>query len=427
VIRFLAATVALLGIVVGCGGQKPSADQAPTKVFELADYPFERAGWIGTGSSIREIDPDTLQPRTRKGLRLGGYSGPLVFSPDRSKAAFGINFGELVVVDLREMRLIDRLRLGTHDLIVRPVGWPRPDLLFALGCNDMGKYGCGDNRLLLIDPTGPRQVASFDLGGSAEARYDAASRRSVIFVSPGRIRPARLLIAEPTGAVREVELTRILVGTSDRRFGPHLRSAAFALEGGRAIVIGTRGVIAEVPLSSRMVRYHRVPELSGSRVNLGRVRSEAWTGTVNPMSDERVLATRFWPRSFLVTSARSKLGHRGTTVRRSAHTWLLDTATWSARQWRGGYVKRAADVVITSKSAQPYRGPTTLLAHDRSGAIRYRLTFPGPVTYSTYGNRLYVGRIDGRKTSVYDARTGRLLHRMRPTDVEPAFSWTPPD
>jgi hypothetical protein len=423
----LALAIALAGIAAGCGGQTPSQDQPRTKVFELATYPLDREGWIGTGSSIREIDPDKLQPLTRRGLRLGGNAEGLVFSPGRNEAALGIDFGELVFVDLGKMELRARLRLGSPDWLVRPIGWPRPDLLYALGCNYVGKYGCVDNRLLLIDPTVPRQVASLDLEGWAQVKYDVPSRTSVIFVSPDRVQPAHLLIAEANGAIHDVKLARILVGSDGGRFWPHARSAAFVLEPGRAIVIGTRGAIAEVALRSRRVRYHRAPELSISRVNLRRVPSEAWTGTMNPSSYEDILAVKAWPGRYLATASRSKLGNRGESVRRSARTLLLDTGTWSTQPWRHGYSERAADVLIVSRSAKAYQGPTTILAYERPGAIRYRLHFRGPVTYSTYGDRLYVGRINGRKTTIFDARTGRLLHRVKPTDVHPAFSWTPPE
>ena len=422
----LVAALALAALASGCGEQRSSADQPATKSFELAEYPFEREGYYGIGSSIREIDPDRLEPLTRRGLRLGGYANQFVVSPDRTEAAFGVDFGELVLVDLAKLTLRDRLRLGKPDLVVRPVGWPRPDLLFTLGCTDMGKHGCYYNRLLLIDPTVPRQVASFDLGGGAEGRYDPLTPTSAIFVAPRRIEPARLLIAESTGAIHTVELTRILVGDAKRRFGPHYRSADFVLERGRAIVLGSRGLIAEVSLRSRRVRYHRVPELSVSRVSVRRAPSERCCGTMNPFSDETILADRAWPGTFLVTSARSRLVNPG-SVRSSTRTWLLDTRTWNTTRWAAGHAQRGADLLIVSRTAKPYRGPTTILAYERSGAVRYRLRFPELVTYSTYRDRLYVGGSDGRKTRIFDARTGRLLHRVPPTDVDPAFSWTPPE
>jgi hypothetical protein len=427
VIRLLAATIVLLGIAVGCGGHEPGADPPRTKVFELANYPLERLGYIGIGSSLREIDPDTLQPRTRRGLRLGGYFDQFVLSPDRGEAAFGINFGELVFVDLAELHVRDRLKLGDVDWLVRPIGWPRPDLLYALGCHDQGKYGCPDTRLLLIDPTTPRQLAAIDLGGSAEGTYDRARRTSVILVTPHRVSPARLLIAEPTGVVHGIELTRILVGETKRRLLPHSRLAAFFVEGGRAIVIGSRGLVAEVSLRSHRVRYHRVADLAVDDETLARAPARRWMGTVNPMSSERVYLRKAWPGTALVWSSASRLGNGGETVREATVRRLLDIRDWSTRR---PFPYRSAEpagvVLIAARSAEPYRGPMTLLAYERSGAVRYRLRFPRPVTYSTYGNRLYVGRIDGRKTSVYDARTGNLLHRMPPTEVEPAFTWIPP-
>src|SRR2546423_848496 len=82
VMRWLALAGVLAGIAVGCGGNSPGAHRPTTKVFELADYPFEREGYLGTGSSIREIEPDTLEPVTRRGLRLGAYVNRFTFSPD---------------------------------------------------------------------------------------------------------------------------------------------------------------------------------------------------------------------------------------------------------------------------------------------------------------------------------------------------------
>lgn len=427
VLRRLVAVVASVGIAAGCGGHAPSAEEPAAKVFELAIYPLERQGYVGTGSSLREIDPDTLQPRTRRGLRLGGHAQRFVVSSDREEAAFGIDFGELVFVDLGDMKLRHRLRLGDVDWLVRPIGWPRRDLLFGLGCSYLGKFGCSDNRLLLIDPRTPQQLASIDLGGTADGTYDRPTRTSVIFVTPDRLGPAELLIAEPSGAVHKLELTRILVGTSKRRFGPHSRTAAFFVAGGRVIAVGSRGVIADVSLRSRRVRYHRIADLAVDDAALARAPAERWMGTMYPNSSEDVYVRKAWPGTALVWSSASQLGARGGTVRRATVRRILDTDDWSTRNLPSQYVEPAGALLIAAKSAEAYRGPSTLLAYERSGAIRYRLTFPGPVTYSSYGNRLYVGRIDGRKTRIYDARTGRLLHRVRPTEVEPAFSWIPPE
>jgi hypothetical protein len=423
--RCLAVAIALVGIAVGCSGDRPSDERPQKKVFELTMYPLDREGWVGTGSSIRQIDPDTLEPVTRHGLRLGGYSERPALSPDREQAVFSTDFGELVFVDLPKMEVRERLSLGSHDLVVAPIGWPRKDLLYALVCTALGGKTCGLNRLLLVDPTGPKQVAAIDLNGGASGRYDWTSRRAVILVSPKSVKPARLLVAEPSGSIHEVELSRILVGTKQRRFGPHMVSAALVVGGGRAIVLGTRGLIADVSLKSRRVRYHRIPQLSTTRVDMRGAVSERWGGTVSPTSDETVFAKIAWPGTLLVLSARSVLSQQGQRVRRSNRTHLLDTQTWISRQAPSSYMLRAADVLITSRG-RAYRDPRTILAYERSGAVRYRLRLRGLMTYSTYGDRLYVGRINGRKTRIYDARTGRLLHRRSPTEVEPAFTWTPP-
>ena len=129
--------------------------------------------------------------RPEPGLRLGGYTERWVFSPDRREAAFGLEFGELVIVDLPKMELRARLRLGNPDVIVRPIGWPRPDLLFALVCRDAGKYGCSDNRLLLIDPKGPVSTrASSSTAAQTAPSTNALANRSSSWLPKGSILPA---------------------------------------------------------------------------------------------------------------------------------------------------------------------------------------------------------------------------------------------
>jgi hypothetical protein len=175
------------------------------------------------------------------------------------------------------------------------------------------------------------------------------------------------------------------------------------------------------------VRYHRVADLAVDAATLMHAPSRRWMGTMNPNSSEDVYLRRAWPGTALVWSTASRLGNRGETVRMATVRRLLDIRDWSTRTFPYQSAEPAAAVLIAAKSAEPYRGPTTLLAYERSGAIRYRLRFPAPVTYSTFGNRLYVGGIDGRTTRIFDARTGRLLHRRSPTEIQPAFTWTPLD
>lgn len=191
-------------------------------------------------------------------------------------------------------------------------------------------------------------------------------------------------------------------------------------------MIGSRGLAAEVSLRSHRMRYHRVADLAVDAHTLSHAPSRRWMGTMNPNSSEDVYVRKAWPGTALVWSTASRLGNRGETVRTATVRRLLDIRDWSTQDFSQQSAEPAGRLLITTKSAEPYRGPTTLLAYERSGAIRYRLRFPGPVTYSTFGNRLYVGRINGLKTMVYDARTGRLHRRITPTAVEPAFTWVPP-
>jgi hypothetical protein len=327
-----------------------------------------------------------------------------------------------VLVDLGRMELRARLQLASVDWDVQPVAWPRPDLLVALGCLDAGKYGCIRNRLFLVDPTRLRRRASLDLDGPSVGAYDGGSGRSVVLVTrPVQgLRPARLVVVERDGRVREVDLDRIVVGVDQRpRLGPDFRSAGLALDRGRAIVAGARSPVAEVSLPTLRVRYHRVAGLD-ARPRLGAAR--AWTGTVAPQTlHERSLA-RVWPSVLAVTGGASTLERRGRGIvvrYAEPRIRLLDTRTWSTRELpRAAEGRRVGRLFVVSR-------PSGLVAYERSGAVRYRIRLRS-FTWSAFGDRIYVGGIDGRKTRVLDGRTGRLLRRVRPTEVEPAFRWTPP-
>jgi hypothetical protein len=327
-----------------------------------------------------------------------------------------------VLVDLGRMKLRARLQPASVEWDVRPVAWPRPDLLVALGCLDAGKYGCIRNRLFLFDPTRLRGRASLDLEGPSVAGYDRGSGRSVVLVTRPiqGLRPARLVVVERDGHVREVDLDRIVVGVDHRPpLGPDFRSAGLALDRGRAIVAGSRGPVAEVSLRTLRVRYHRVAALDAPP-RLGPAR--AWTGTVAPQTLHERSLVRVWPGVLALTDAASTLTGRGRGVfvqYAEPGIRLLDIRTWSTRELAHAQQgRRVGRLFVVSR-------PPGLVAYERSGAVRYRIRLRS-FTWSAFGDRIYVGGIDGTKTRVLDGRTGRLLRRVHRTEVEPAFRWTPP-
>ena len=427
----LACLSAFGAVASGCGSQNEQRSvPPPTKVFELADYALNRRGYTGTGSSLRRIDPSTLRPLTRRGLRLGGWSYFRTLSPDRRAAAFGLEFGEVVFVDLATERITGRVWMGDPDLSVHPIGWPRPDLLVAHTC-EVGGKSCRDNRLVLVDPQRLRRRAEVAIPGFAEVAYARENRRSVLLVTEpyGPLRPARLLVVDPTGLVRDVDLARIRVGYELRALGPHHKSAAFAIDGDRAIVFGADSLVAEVALRTLRVRYRRIRELDVDARSLRASPTRRWYGTSNPYGEERRLVERLAAEA-VVVSGRETMLVRGGFRESSLRPHVVSTRTWTARPARPFETSdRAGPFRLASTGRLERtgpRGPFTLAAYDARGHVRWRLRFRRYFTWSSFDRFVYVGPGNGRTTRIYDLRTGRLLRRIRPTDVEPAFRWKPP-
>src|SRR5205085_5507785 len=102
----------------------------PSQVFELAHYPFAARGYVGSGNSIRAIDPETLRPLERRGLRIGDATYGPVGAPDRRRIAFGAElFGEVTVVDMARRAIERRLEVAPTGFGVEPIGWPSAHLL----------------------------------------------------------------------------------------------------------------------------------------------------------------------------------------------------------------------------------------------------------------------------------------------------------
>lgn len=368
------------------------------------------------------IDPETLRPLRSRGLRLGDWGSGPVFSPDRRYAAFGGQFGQVIVADLRRMRVLPELRFGEG--YVFPVGWPRADLIVVTTCLPAGK-DCHSPRLVLIDPGARRVRRTLRLAGPPVWGYDRVSGRSAILVQAraGRIGPAKLLVVEPSGAVRSTTLARIRIGNERRGLWQHYRRADLVVERrlDRALVIGAEEAVAEVSLRTLAVRYRPVPELALAPGALDRAPLQLWHGTANPSSEVAREARMLWPRAVSVSGRTRKLQRDETFREASLRPIILDTRTWRARRTVLAWGEYSAGLVFVGG------GDPLVRAYGRDGNLRYQVRSPDPewhATWQVFADRLYIGLADGRTVRVHDARTGRLLRRIRPTDVRPAFSWT---
>jgi hypothetical protein len=427
----MARRVALLTLILvlpACDGADAEPPARET-VLEFAVYPFVRNGYEGSGTSLRPIDPETLRPLRRRGLRLGGWVDGHRFSPDRRRAAFGLAFGELVFVDMPTLTLRARMVLGSPEVEVYPVGWPREDLLIAVACNGTGKYGCLRHRILLLDAVRYRVRARIHLGGDSTWEYDAHTGRAVFLVSSDHERrPARVIIVDRHASIREVELRRITVGGTLLYGPPRLRRADLAVDRGRAVVVSPYEPVAEVDLGTLAVRYHEVPGLDPPVSSLRRVPLEPWQGTHNPHEDSYRMVERFGDGLLMISGLEQRLAGNG--VRRVAlDPHILDTRTWSVRaaeRYERGEI--AGDLHLVSRQRvdekrKSFVGPFRLDAYDRTGRLRYSVRMPHYMAWRVFEDRLYVGTVNGRMTRVYDLRTGRFLRHIRPRDVGAMLRW----
>jgi hypothetical protein len=122
-------------------------------VYELATYPLATGGYSGSGTSIRPIDPETLRPLRRHGLRVGDATYGPVDAPDGRRIVLGAEVrGDATVVDMRRSRIERRIHVAPTGYGVYPVGWPTAHLLVLHVFLDEGKYGWLRNSLALVDP-----------------------------------------------------------------------------------------------------------------------------------------------------------------------------------------------------------------------------------------------------------------------------------
>jgi hypothetical protein len=412
----------VLAVVIAASGGATEA-RGRSRLFEFASYPLAAYGYAGTGSSLRPIDPVTLRPLRPHGVRIGDSEYGPVVGPDGRHVAFGSEiFGQVTVVDMLPLRVGRVFNVKKPGHGVEPIGWPSPRLLVVHVFEDAGKYGWLVNSLALVDPTRGRVLDRVPLGNDVQSGYDPVSRRVVVLCQARArgIAPARLLVVDRSGRVAETRLAGIRIGTENRRFGPHSRSAALVVERGRgrALVIGARERVAEVDLGSLDVRYRRVPHLDPPVGFVRRAARRPWQGTMNPNSYVSRWARQLWPGTALVGGGEEVLERRGAYYRSAfVPVRVLDTRRWRVRVAGGDYGNAlfAADRLILAR-------PRNWIAYDRGLRVRYRVR---AAPAFAFGRRLYVARRDGATTRVYDARTGRLLRRIRPTFVQPVFAWPP--
>jgi hypothetical protein len=410
------------GLLTSCGGARDARPPAQLIGFDTYMAPADAF----EATRLVKLDPETLRPLPGRGLKLGDAATSGALGPDgRTYAVGGVNYGELILVDLLHLRRIARVRVqpprGGNDIEVDVVSWPRPHLLLALVGLAPGKY-LNPQRLAIIDPLRHRVLRTVALHGTALGWVRGRHGRTAILTTrgPGRVAPARLVVVGPTGDVRNVTVSRISAGATAVRSVEIDRFPGLTSDGRHAFVVDAK-LIGAVDLATLGVRYHATPELlalpptppfqpGSSGLYRAADRSAQWLGN----------------GKLLVTGGDAAPARHGylerTTAREAA---IVDTRSWRlVRTFRGATSVRAASGLWLGRGAQ--RGPS-LIAFRTDGTVLYRKRRAN-LWWTIIAGRLIAGNPDGSWLAHLDPHTGRPVQVLGRSAVWPldVLAWRPP-
>ncbi len=198
------------------------------------------------------LDPRSLLPRGRS-ISLERYTGAWSFSPDRRQLVFGSGYSQLSESPAA-VRFFDVSTLRPlHDLVLGPsaeiqvLDWAAPDRLLAV----VRSCCPAASSVSLVDTASGAVLARHALAGELVAAGRARAAL-VLLLEPTSFGPVRLAVAGADGALRTVDLDRVLGGPSttpppqpraQAKTGALERSARSALwlGDGRLAVFGSDG------------------------------------------------------------------------------------------------------------------------------------------------------------------------------------------
>jgi hypothetical protein len=225
---------------------------------------------------VFRADPITLRPVA--GGRSWASEGFMSVSrsPDgRWLAASSNNEGTLRFVRVATMRSEGSVTLGRRYMGLHPVAWLSRGLLVAW----TGYYGAAGS-IIGIDAASHHVVwrRSLEDKTTVIAGERAGDRLVLLLGRNASSAPARLLVVGANGAVRSIELDRMLVAASGNG-ADALRAPGLAVDASanRAYVVDADALVAQVDLGAMTVAYS-----GGSRtlakVMPGRERQAIWLG-----------------------------------------------------------------------------------------------------------------------------------------------------
>lgn len=419
--RLVCVLVASLAVELGVGSVSHgtallSTAQArrPASLLALVSH--------GVTATLVRLDPRSLQPLPGRALAVGKHDVPWSFSPDRGLLALGSGrVGSVEVIALRRLRRVRTLAVVG---LVDALAWPRPRRLVVVESAPDGRLHALD-----FDPRTGRRVGRHPLPSGRSLAGAARTRQGlVLLLAPrARIGPAEVAAVSADG-VRIVALPAVEAGsTPPAQAAPdaivRLEYPGLAVDarGSRAFVVTPSGQVADVDLSSLVVKMHsparRISFFERVRnwlepqaradggIGVGARRQAAWlAGGILAVSGENDFA------------ARDRRGHRRPDGRAIGLS-LIDTRTWSVRtvdSQAGSFTLAAGTIVAYDRSTFQRAAGITVLTTD--GRHRYHLRLRQIGGQESSG-RLYLGLEDNyrrQRTTIVSLATGTVRTAWAP-------------
>ena len=410
----------MLGVAAAAGAVAAQAPSAPQKGPPWA--PPDGAplavvrGLDGAGPVLTRLDAAVLEPRGKR-LALGRSVTAWAYEPASRKLAVGSDMARLRFVDVEHMRMLAEVAVAERGR-VSFLAWLWPNRVLVV-------YSLpgGAARVAWVDPDARRVIRQQSL--STLPRTYARGWNMVAGLLPTQrsIGGARIAIADAAGRLRVVGVPRIQVGYERSERGFRRVAPALALDPvGRSVyLVGARGIVARIELSSLAVSYHSA---AGRRALAATLVPAAQTKEVEG-SDLRGL----WlgNHTLAVTGSTSHVSRTAGGPRQTiapVGLRLIDTRTWAQRMLdprASGFAANGSTLLAFGLGAEWGSGKTTyhgmgVAAFGLDGTSRFAALGEDVIwslqAGSTHAYAWRLGANSSRRVAVVDLESGELARDL---------------
>lgn len=421
--------VALLAAVGGATHSQAAAPATPV-AHSSPLAPQLGISYRTAGGTLAWFDPLTLTTLPGRKAPLARHVGSWAFSADRSRVAIAsCDSPSLRFVNPRSMRVLGDLRLAFGGSCAAWLTWLRPDRLLAVQTLE------DEAVLYVVDPLARRIVRREPLGGRVLDGARTEQGLVLLLSGAGGFRPAVAAFVDADGTVRSATISRVLAGSvQDGESGSgdlaRIMQPGLAADPatGRAFVVGTDSLVADVDPATLEVRYH---DLSGSRSVLRRLADWLVPAAQAKGADGPVRSARWVGDGLIAVSGTNSHFSRDADGNLHGATQaigltLVDTRSWSSRllnpdasgfELAGGLVVAEGGSFGDGPPAESR--PVGLVAYDLSGAERWRL-YAGTSAWLGVAGPLGYAYPSESRCEVVDLASGTVLQALT---AGPARAW----